>query len=139
MKTTVEVLVEARALVDTPQRWGKWYLEGEKGGPMCALGALTQVLGFAIRPGVYPSLDAHAATAALIAALGKDLPTANRADIVWSFNDDPSTTHVDVLAMFDRAIANERAKAQEFDVPECMTSGFSDHIEAAERSLRVPA
>lgn len=35
---------------------------------------------------------------------------------VTGFYDTPSTTHADVLAVLDRAVANETARAQEFTV-----------------------
>ncbi len=91
-------LIAAKALIDTPEKWAKG-------------------------PGVWGS-DRHCAQQALLFkaggmdAVSKALPVAwkigQRLKGRWSclpsaniirFNDHPSTTHADIMALFDRAIA----------------------------------
>ena len=84
-----ENLVAARALIDTPEKWGK----GDGRKCMCAVDAC-----FA----VYDAQAAYALDNATPAGFGggkaKLRPAAD-------FNDHPDTTHADILALFDRAIA----------------------------------
>lgn len=93
-KTTLEVLREARELLSDPAKWTK---RGEHGPRYCTVSAVTEVSG---------GRADDRATRALYDAL----PSRWAGQYVHSFNDDPSTTHADVLALFDRAIAAEVAK-----------------------------
>lgn len=81
-------LIAAKALIDTPEKWRK----GSFGwaGCYCAAGALRLVLG--------QNFEVSEAWGALWGAL----PPGERG--VVSFNDDPSTTHADIMALFNRAI-----------------------------------
>lgn len=97
---TDEVLREltaTRALIADPSHWGKvHYREGER---YCVSGAARQV-GMSMASKRLLSLE---------------VPATFRADPVWrkwvpQFNDHPTTTHADVLALFDRAIAARRAE-----------------------------
>lgn len=87
-------LIAAKALIDTPEKWGK--------GPdglncpaqgACAMNACASLSNYA----------SWHATQALEAALpsgewnSKMLPVA-------AYNDDPDTTHADIMALFNRAI-----------------------------------
>lgn len=109
------VLRAARDLISEPERWTKWgygFLvkpETEKeatGGNrlwsdlrhascFCALGAIRAVTG--------RTIDDHPAVHALERFEG--------ARQIHIFNDDPSTTHADVLRLFNRAI--KKAEAEE--------------------------
>ncbi len=84
-------LIAARALIDTPEKWhkGGW----GKDGCFCAVGAVREVT----RTSAY-SVWATGACIALEAAIEdgpRDVP---------SFNDRETTTHADIMALFDRAI-----------------------------------
>jgi hypothetical protein len=90
-----ENLIAARALIDMPEKWGKGSrgLRGTRECAMTACGALK-----------LKSHEFDGVRLALTAALphGSDLT----APAVVRFNDDPSTTHTDIMALFDRAIAS---------------------------------
>ncbi|WP_424974222.1 DUF6197 family protein [Dinoroseobacter sp. S124A] len=97
--TTLEVLRAARAHLSDPARWYRgdfcesdW--DGPKGqAPCCALGAVGL---FACGKGsAYEALQAV-------------LPEPRGS--VTFYNDAPSTTHADILALYDRAIAAEEAR-----------------------------
>lgn len=91
--TTREVLVAARALIDTPEKWiqGTWNLDLASGATcFCALGALREVVG---------GLAGDA-----FSLLCDQVPGRYKRGIA-RFNDAPTTTHADVMALFDRAIA----------------------------------
>ena len=93
-------LERARALIDTPDKWlqGKLRKSGSDGKPCrwCVLGACYQIAE-RDEPARY-----HNMTKALNGVLGEP---------VTDWNDAPERTHAEVLAAFDRAIANERSKA----------------------------
>lgn len=94
--TTLERLERGRAWLADPGQWRK----GARGyvgeSPCCAIGALGERrLG-------------DAAENALLEAL-----PAGECSVI-NYNDRPSTTHADILALYDRAIAAERPRvAQE--------------------------
>lgn len=107
-KTTLQILEEARALISAPSAWIKRDLARDRHGDVvapdgqsaycwCAVGALQKVDDAGV--------EQHEALDRLRDSLG----LAHRD--VAEFNDDPRTIHADVLALFDRAIASERAKA----------------------------
>ena len=91
MASVRENLIAAKALIDTPEKWCKGAYEHL--GCYCALGAL----GMAEKgsPTRY-SLDGMRGLRVWV-----QLPFTS----VSAFNDDPTTTHADVMALFDRAIA----------------------------------
>lgn len=88
MSTTHEILIAARALIDTPKKWVKSAYHREKNGlhSYCAAGALI-------------SVEAPGRTAydCLAEAIGYRC--------VSDWNDAPERTHAEVLAAFDKAIA----------------------------------
>lgn len=88
-------LIAAKALIDTPSRWFKGNYVSVA-GCMCALGACRQQM--------YGSpFGGMGDTNPLAQALANALPSGR-----WSvsdYNDDPETTHADIMALFDRAIA----------------------------------
>ncbi len=105
--TPHEVLVQARKLIERPERWTKGnfakdahqyavYPESHRAACWCAHGATIKA-----------SAEDWAKHASAIAALRNAL-TAGWARNIVSFNDDPSTTHADILALFDRAIESTR-------------------------------
>lgn len=93
MASTRENLIAAKALIDTPEKWGKGTYEPSP-GCYCALGALDA----ASEGGRWTPFE-------VMAALTIALPDSAK-DIV-AFNDDPNTTHADIMALFDRAIASQ--------------------------------
>lgn len=89
MATVKENLIAAKALIDTPEKWIKGELS--KNGCYCALGAVQRASNYNVR-----TKD----------ALYDALPDVG----IMTFNDDPNTTHSDIMALFDRAIAAEESK-----------------------------
>ena len=106
---TIEILRSARALIDAPEKWTKGTEARDASGRSvpfnspdavccCAVGALLGALHRAGNDGECVALR----------RLRKALPIGF-ADVV-SLNDHPDTTHADIMAVFDRAIAAEEAK-----------------------------
>jgi hypothetical protein len=107
--TTIELLEAAKAKIDTPENWCKGdYAKTKKGNPIhslaeqacqwCSLGALVAVTSSSSQT---VSLRCKAIDL-LFDVVGRD---------VVAFNDDPKTTHADVLAAFDRAIELAKLEA----------------------------
>lgn len=88
MPTIRENLIAAKALIDTPEKWGKGSLE-PRPGCYCALGALWEV-------GENSPLTPERGV------LRKYLPAGFHN--IPGYNDHPDTTHADIMALFDRAI-----------------------------------
>lgn len=97
MSTLREDLIAAKALIDTPEKWGKGEFE-PRPGCYCAVGAIWKVTDGEGTRYVAP-----------VFALWKVLPGdwTNAA----GYNDDPETTHADIMALFDRAIATAEGGA----------------------------
>lgn len=97
----------ARELIDTPEKWCKGKYGDAKS--MCALGACRAAFygvpdhgqGRELRRGEY---------AADFNPLAEALYKANNRGGVDLFNDDPDTTHADIMALFDRAIAQSEVE-----------------------------
>jgi hypothetical protein len=105
--TPLETLQKAREHLSDPKNWnkdGNYFKDNDRSsGCCCALGALALC-----EVGPNPRWSAphiHDARAALMSALRPGGRT------VTSFNDAPSTTHADILALFDRAIASVEGEA----------------------------
>jgi len=98
MTTVKDNLIAARALIDTPERWIKG--ESRIGDCFCALGAIGVVSGPGAEPGLWNGCHE---------ALAHAVPNGDL--YVARFNDDPDTTHADILALFDRAIAAQDGAA----------------------------
>lgn len=101
--TTLAILRQARALIDTPEKWSNiGYYDDRGGGKVCALQALRNAGGYQ-----WDNPRVLAAATALARAAGLD------GDADWydvgEWNDNHA--HADVMAAFDRAIAAEEAKA----------------------------
>ena len=115
---TIEILRSARALIDAPEKWTKGTeardahgfrvrFESPDAVCFCAVGAL---LGALHRAGNDDDGECVA-----LRRLRKALPIGF-ADVV-SLNDHPDTTHADIMAVFDRAIAAEEAAIKALDTP----------------------
>lgn len=84
-------LIAAKELIDTPRKWRK---DGRlEQGRMCIVNAIIEVVG---------PIESYPCEAAICEALGSDMTGR---DIIGNFNDGPRTTHADIMALFDRAIA----------------------------------
>lgn len=94
--TTKEILIAARAKIDAPERWTQGvvarnadghptYISAENAVCWCIAGAITSVGGDDVACGVF------------LRATGTKH--------IGKWNDDPTRTHAEVLAAFDRAIA----------------------------------
>jgi hypothetical protein len=92
-----EALIAAKAMIETPETWIKNEFEAE--GCYCALGAVSMVL---TGDADYDKNWYIGSTDKVALALAAQLP--DRFAYVSDFNDDPATTHNDVLQLFDRAI-----------------------------------
>lgn len=98
-------LIAARALIDTPEKWGKGMPSYERSytadpdGPICAVGACN-VQSFRART------DGETYNARLyillVDTLHDALPDGQLS--IPGFNDADATTHADIMALFDRAI-----------------------------------
>jgi hypothetical protein len=94
---TANALRVAKARIDTPGKWCKH--QGDNGrGALCAFGAIWGMPVAVLR--------------ALRAEVNRTIGGTCDSDYVSlaSFNDAPTTTHADIMALFDRAIAAEEAK-----------------------------
>ena len=101
MMSVKENLIAAKALIDTPEKWFKGEYESDN-GCLCALGAVARAVCPKIdfdedKIGLYPE------DGALAEALPFDWP--KEVNEIPDFNDAPETTHADIMALFDRAIA----------------------------------
>lgn len=96
-------LIEARQLLSDPARWAKGdYCVGDA---FCALGAVG-MRRWELRDGMW--IRHHSDVAQATGLFLHNLLGHGMAPLP-TFNDDPTTTHADVLALFDRAIAKRRA------------------------------
>jgi hypothetical protein len=98
----LRALVEGRAMIADPRNWlqGPWHVTDVDGTERyCSAAALNRARNRI--PG------SRAARAYLMAAVPPKYQGRMAAHIF--FNDDPTTTHADVLAMWDRAISARRA------------------------------
>lgn len=98
MPTIKENLIAARALIDTPEKWGKGDGISAPKGCLCAESAC------------FVATESEADKNAAWEALEDALPEPWRTRCIeedlavhW-FNDHPDTTHADIMALFDRAI-----------------------------------
>ena len=109
MKTERQVLIDARALIEAPNRWTKGsnardrnHLPAEPVGPdacsFCAAGAVMRAAGV---------LTADDRVRGVFERLQDNIEAEGEGEFYWSlqrFNDAPEVSHADVLALFDRAI-----------------------------------
>lgn len=88
-------LIAARALIDTPEKWGRGSRLRHPMGSLCAIGAFQEAIppySFTRREKAYQ-------------ALRVELPPKFNG-YVADFNDAPTTTHADIMSLFQRAIDN---------------------------------
>ena len=86
-----EDLRAARALIGTPRKWRKDGVLSQ--GRMCVVNAIIEAVG---------PTSTYGCEAAICEALGVD--DAVSRELIGNFNDDPDTTHADIMALFQRAI-----------------------------------
>jgi len=105
MNDVVATLTAARELLSDPVRWTKGRMARDAAGERaysrspeavcwCAAGALNKVSS------AWGVQEAQGILFASVSGKG-----------IAAFNDDPTTTHADILAAFDRAIAAAKAEA----------------------------
>jgi len=98
---TSEMLRAARSRIDAPE---KWWQNGTGRGDACACQAVWRTR---------EELDLHqdlsdAADLALARSLGyRGCDVTDARHCVYAYNDDRATTHADIMALYDRAIAAE--------------------------------
>lgn len=90
--TTLDVLVKAREMIDVPEKWLKG--AGREGCRRCLYNAVCEA-----------SRNINTLALAEICAV---LPGQFAGGNICDFNDDPLTTHADVLRVLDAAIARAR-------------------------------
>lgn len=92
---TAKALRAARARIDTEAKWCKDRMHM---GPdvHCAEGAC-----------VYVPAGTYVNTVNALRAALALMPAMATCDSIMSYNDLPTTTHADIMALFDRAIKNE--------------------------------
>lgn len=88
-------LVAAKALIDTPEKWIKGTFASK--GCWCAMGAVISVV---CDDGRY----AFEREVAAVRALAEEVPDRFGRNVPF-YNDAKTTTHADIMALFDRAIA----------------------------------
>jgi len=99
----VHLLKAARAFLSNERKWhkGGYCYRGAR----CAMGALYEAAGVAPRRADFFNYSPVLTTiGAAVDALADELPGTMP---IPEYNDDPTTTHADILSLFDRAI--ERA------------------------------
>ncbi len=103
-RDAIHVLRGAKKLIATPQQWTQGALTATYHGRTCycMVGALRQAASGSVD---YRHVRDHPAYMTAYATVIGQLPIMSIPD----FNDDTTTTHGDVLAVFDRAI--DRLKA----------------------------
>lgn len=104
MKTPLQILLDARAFLSDEKRWTKgsfWR------GDACCL------KGFMTISGNYNSKAYALLSEALPDHFKWDSELARLYDPIVRFNDHPSTTHADVLAVLDKAIALALARQEQ--------------------------
>jgi hypothetical protein len=123
------ILARARALMDTPEKWtkstdgrfgrnGRAYNSGgntrdlKKATCLCSYGAIRAAVDYDAKAPV----KGRNRVACRRQALAKEFVEANGVPFggLISFNDNESTSHADVMAVFDKAIA--AAKARDYRV-----------------------
>ena len=99
MASVKENLIAAKALIDTPAKWVRGDYRDTVTGCMCAIGSVARAME--LSPGKVEASTFEGKALALALPEGWERDTV----AIVEFNDDPTTTHADVMAMFDRAIA----------------------------------
>lgn len=95
MSAVKDNLIAAKSLIDTPEKWAQHEYE-PRPGCFCVIGAVGAVLG--------KDPDSKLGPEEVELARALPLPSTNPSFVI-DFNDDEHTTHADIMALFDRAIA----------------------------------
>lgn len=124
--TTLEVLVKARAiLVEDGHCAGSAGIAPGRGHPHCVLGCVYETVGIKSRDDCFDdgnsSYLSHPAALALLPHIPTPVTYGAPLDAVWAFSDDNGIGGS--LALFDRAIAAERAKLSPAVIHEPSASG----------------
>lgn len=101
-KAELEVLTRARALIADPRDWCHGAPPSSIDAPYCAMTACYSASGGAAINHYGTSLIYVGAISRLSRCMDKPFGPVP----VGTFNDHPDTTHADVLALYDRAIAS---------------------------------
>jgi hypothetical protein len=106
MTSTKDVLIAARAKIATPETWTKGSAWRDENGRRCSL---KNAQCFCVAGSVWAlevgNMDGRQDVA--LNTIGASIPPKFKRDIA-GFNDHPETTHADVLAVMDAAIAHCR-------------------------------
>ncbi len=109
--TILQALIAARAKIDAPEKWTKGAHARDSEGKVVDI--LSRNACRFCADGAFRSLGEPwrwwIAREELVRAT--QLCPAEETEII-RFNDAPATTHADIMALFDRAIATEREKLQ---------------------------
>lgn len=108
-ETIIDVLRKARELIARPEGWTKRANARDARGGIVGVGSGRATCFCAVGALWHADAPNFHSVRALRDALESVLP-AGVAIEIEAFNDDPGTTHADVLALFDRAIAAEEAR-----------------------------
>lgn len=100
MATVRENLIAAKALIDTPEKWLKGALSTGDDTCFCAMGALGHAGGFGL-----VASDKTPEMASLLDSIPASFVWVRDRHRLAAYNDHPNTTHADIMALFDRAIA----------------------------------
>ena len=106
--TAAELLREARKLLEDPSHWTKGAFAKAAAG--CAIASTSDNAVCWCAIGALRRFDRGGYSAAYSNAVFVLQCCVSGSGGVAEFNDDPNTTHADVLAMFDRAIARAETK-----------------------------
>jgi hypothetical protein len=104
--TTVDLLRAARAKIERPECWTTKYYAHDATGGECEASAREAVCWCAL--GAVKSVTTHGCFHTLWELLRAQLPHGSVS--ISTYNDAPSTTHADILLLFDRAIAAAESK-----------------------------
>lgn len=95
---TLDVLKAAKQLISTPERWTAGSYARDKSG--------VPVLSVSTKAACWCAIGACAAVEPdVLTGAFEALKSVVPGNSISKFNDHPSTTHADVMAAFDRAIA----------------------------------
>lgn len=100
----LELLIRARALIENPKNWSRKAPQVLMTAPYCAMTACYTAAAYDGSRGYMPSSYPKS-----IGRLAAALPEIGICMSIANFNDHPDTSHDDILALFDRAIAELEA------------------------------
>lgn len=122
--TVRDNLIAAKALIDTPEKWAKAGDVKPSNGRYCAAVACNEFKG---------ALDMFAA---LRAAFPQEyVGRGGYVMEIFDFNDLPTTTHADIIALFDRAITAQGEDAAGKGEQRTICEGCGNSNLAADRAI----